>query len=196
MRRFRALIKKEMTHMLRDPRTLVFIFLMPIMQLVLLGYINNTEIRHVPTVVFNQDNEKASRDLLNSFETTDYFSFDYAVYSQEEVYQMIDGSKAKVGIIIPPDFSHNIATRKQADVLVLLDGSDPTIAGAVLSAAALAGQAHGVNVRTQQLSGQGMSGSTTSPVDVRTSVLYNPDLLASYNLVPGLIAINRGHDPG
>jgi len=189
MRRFRALIKKEMTHMLRDPRTLVFIFLMPIMQLVLLGYINNTEIRHVPTVVFNQDNEKASRDLLNSFETTDYFSFDYAVYSQEEVYQMIDGSKAKVGIIIPPDFSHNIATRKQADVLVLLDGSDPTIAGAVLSAAALAGQAHGVNVRTQQLSGQGMSGSTTSPVDVRTSVLYNPDLLASYNLVPGLIAI-------
>jgi len=189
MRRFRALIKKEMTHMLRDPRTLVFIFLMPIMQLVLLGYINNTEIRQVPTVVFNQDNEKASRDLLNSFETTDYFSFDYAVYSQEEVYQMIDGSKAKVGIIIPPDFSHNIATRKQADVLVLLDGSDPTIAGAVLSAAALAGQAHGVNVRTQQLSGQGMSGSTTSPVDVRTSVLYNPDLLASYNLVPGLIAI-------
>jgi ABC-2 type transport system permease protein len=156
---------------------------------VLLGYINNTEIRHVPTVVFNQDNEKASRDLLNSFETTDYFSFDYAVYSQEEVYQMIDGSKAKVGIIIPPDFSHNIATRKQADVLVLLDGSDPTIAGAVLSAAALAGQAHGVNIRTQQLSGQGMSGSTTSPVDVRTSVLYNPDLLASYNLVPGLIAI-------
>ena len=48
MRRFRALIKKEMTHMLRDPRTLVFIFLMPIMQLVLLGYINNTEIGTSP----------------------------------------------------------------------------------------------------------------------------------------------------
>ncbi len=77
MRRFRALIKKEMTHMMRDPRTLVFIFLMPIMQLVLLGYINTTEIRHVPTVVFNQDNDKASRDLLDSFDATDYFSFDY-----------------------------------------------------------------------------------------------------------------------
>ena len=55
MRRFRALIKKEMIHMLRDPRTLVFIFLMPIMQLVLLGFVNNTDIRNVPTVVFNQD---------------------------------------------------------------------------------------------------------------------------------------------
>jgi ABC-2 type transport system permease protein len=189
MRRFRALIKKEMTHMMRDPRTLVFIFLMPIMQLVLLGYINTTEIRHVPTVVFNQDNEKASRELLDSFDATDYFAFNTFVNSQAEVYQAIDGGKAKVGIIIPPDYSRNITTRKQADVLVLLDGSDPTIAGAVLSAAQLAGQAHGASVRTQQLSMQGAARSAASPVDVRTNVLYNPDLLASYNLVPGLIAI-------
>ncbi len=189
MRRFRALIKKEMTHMMRDPRTLVFIFLMPIMQLVLLGYINTTEIRHVPTVVFNQDNDKASRDLLDSFNATDYFSFDYFVNSQDEIYQAIDGGRAKVGIIIPPDYSHSIITHKTADVLVLLDGSDPTIAGAVLSAAQLAGQAHGASVRTQQLAMQGAARGASSPVDVRTSVLYNPDLLASYNLVPGLIAI-------
>jgi ABC-2 type transport system permease protein len=189
MRRFRALIKKEMTQMMRDPRTLVFIFLMPIMQLVLLGYINTTEIRHVPTVVFNQDNDMASRELLDSFDATDYFAFSYFVNSQDEVYQAIDGGKAKVGIIIPPDYSHNITTHKTADVLVLLDGSDPTIAGAVLSAAQLAGQAHGASVRTQQLAMQGMARSGSSPVDVRTSVLYNPDLLASYNLVPGLIAI-------
>jgi ABC-2 type transport system permease protein len=189
MRRFRALIKKEMTQMMRDPRTLVFIFLMPIMQLVLLGYINTTEIRHVPTVVFNQDNDKASRELLDSFDATDYFAFNSFVNSQDEVYQAIDGGKAKVGIIIPPDYSHNITTHKTADVLVLLDGSDPTIAGAVLSAAQLAGQAHGASVRTQQLAMQGAARSASSPVDVRTSVLYNPDLLASYNLVPGLIAI-------
>ena len=102
MRRFRALIKKEMIHMLRDPRTLIFIFMMPIMQLVLLGYANNTEIKHVPTVVFNQDNSKASRALLDAFQATDYFSFDYAVYSQEEVYRLIDAGKAKVS---PPGFS-------------------------------------------------------------------------------------------
>ncbi len=175
--------------MLRDPRTLIFIFMMPIFQLVLLGYANNNEIKHVPTVVFNQDNSKASRALLDSFQATDYFSFDYAVYSQQEVYRLIDGGKAKVGIIIPPDFSQNIATRKNADVLVLLDGADPTIASAVMSAAALAGQAHGANVRSQQLSLQGPTGGGSSPVDIRTSVLYNPDLRGSYNLVPGLIAM-------
>ena len=75
MRRFRALIKKEITHMIRDPRTLIFIFIMPILQLVLLGYANTTDIKNVSTVIFNQDNSPASRDLLNSFQATGYFSF-------------------------------------------------------------------------------------------------------------------------
>lgn len=189
MRRFRALIKKEMTHMLRDPRTLIFIFIMPILQLVLLGYANNTEIKNVPTVVFNQDNSKASRALLDSFDATGYFSFDYAVYNQTEVNRLINSGKAKVGIVIPPDYSQKIATRQTADVLVLLDGADPTIASAVLSASALVGQAHGANVRSQQLALQGPGGSGFVPVDVRTRVLYNPDLLGSYNIVPGLIAM-------
>lgn len=155
MRRFRALIKKEITHMLRDPRTLVFIFIMPIMQLVLLGFVNNTDIKNVSTVVFNQDNSSASRQLLDSFQATGYFSFDYAVYSQVEVNDLIDSGKASVGIVIPPDYSTNLATGKTADVLVLLDGADPTVAGAILSAAALVGQAHGADVRSKQMSLQG-----------------------------------------
>jgi ABC-2 type transport system permease protein len=189
MRRFRALIKKEMTHMLRDPRTLIFIFLMPIIQLVLLGFVNNTDIKNVPTVVFNQDNSHASRELLDSFNATGYFSFDYAVYSQVEVNNLIDSGKASVGIVIPPDYGTNLATRKAADVLVLLDGSNPTVAGSVLSAAALVGQAHGASVRTQQLALRGPVSGVASPVDVRTRVLYNPDLLGSYNIVPGLVAM-------
>jgi ABC-2 type transport system permease protein len=175
--------------MLRDPRTLVFIFIMPILQLVLLGYANNTDIKNVPTVVFNQDNTKASRALLDSFNATGYFSFDFAVYSQAEVNRLIDSGQAKVGIVIPPDYSHNLDIHKTADVLVLLDGADPTIASAVLSASALVGQAHGANVRTQQLALMGGVGGGAAPVDIRTRVLYNPDLLGSYNIVPGLIAM-------
>src|ERR1041384_7053971 len=166
MRRFRALIKKEMTHMLRDPRTLVFIFMMPIMQLVLLGFVNNTDIKNVPTVVFNQDNSHASRALLDSFNATGYFSFDYAVYSQEEVNDLIASGKASVGIVIPPDYGINLTTGKTADVLVLLDGANPTVAGSVLSAAALVGQAHGASVRSQQLSLRGPAGNVSSPVDI------------------------------
>ena len=190
MRRFRALIKKEITHMLRDPRTLIFIFIMPILQLVLLGYANTTDIKNVPTVIFNQDNSPASRELLNSFNATGYFSFDYSVYSQSEVDNLIGGGKAKVGIVIPPNFGADLASGKSSQALVLIDGSDPTIASAALSAAELAGQAHGVSIKAQQLSLQGASiGGGSNPVDVRTNVLYNPDLLGSYNIVPGLIAV-------
>ncbi|HVN17064.1 MAG TPA: ABC transporter permease [Anaerolineales bacterium] len=189
MRRFRALIKKEMTHMLRDPRTLIFIFIMPILQLILLGYANNTDVKNVPSVVFNQDNSPASRALLDSFRATGYFSFDYSVYSQSQVDTLIAGGQAKVGVVIPPDYGSNLAAGQTADVLVLVDGSDPTVAGAVLSAAQLAGQADGANIRSQQLSLRGASVSGGAPIDVRTNVLYNPDLLGSYNIVPGLIAI-------
>ena len=75
MRRFRALIKKELTHMIRDPRTLIFIFIMPILQLVLLGYANTTDIKNVSTVIFNQDNSPASRDLLELISVNRLFFF-------------------------------------------------------------------------------------------------------------------------
>jgi len=190
MRRFRALIKKEITHMLRDPRTLIFIFIMPILQLVLLGYANTTDIKNVPTVIFNQDNSPASRDLLDSFQATGYFSFDYNVYSQTEVDNLIGGGQAKVGIVIPPDYGANLTSGQGSQALVLIDGSDPTVASAALSAAELAGQAHGVSIKAQQLSLQSSSiGGGSSPVDVRTDVLYNPDLLGAYSIVPGLIAL-------
>ena len=188
MRRFRALIKKEMIHMLRDPRTLVFVFLMPILQLVLLGYVNNTDFTNIPTAVANEDGGPASRSLLDAFQSTGYFSFEYSASGPSEVNALIAGGKAKVGIVIPAAYSHNVSSGRTADVLVLLDGSDPTIASAALSAAQLAGQAHGTTIRSQSLA-LGGSGAGNTPIDVRTRVLYNPDLLSSYNIVPGLIAI-------
>ncbi len=189
MRRFRALIKKEMTHMLRDPRTLIFIFIMPILQLVLLGYANNTDVKNVPTVVFDQDNSASSRALLDSFRATGYFSFDYIANNDADVNRLIDGGNVKVAIVIPPTYSSDLVAGKTAQVSVLIDGSDPTIASAVLSAATLAGQAKGISIRTQQLALQGVNSTGASPIDIRTRVLYNPDLLGSYNIVPGLIAM-------
>ncbi len=189
MRRFRALIKKELTHMLRDPRTLVFVFMMPILQLVLLGFVNNTDFTNIPTAVDNEDGSPVSRQLLDAFKGTGYFTYNYIAYSQNEVSRLIAGGQAKVGIVIPSDFAQNLNSGHTADVLVLLDGSDPTIASAALSAAQLSGQAYGATVHPQAVNQPGDPPAGNSPVDVRTNVLYNPDLLSSYNIVPGLIAI-------
>jgi len=189
MRRFRALINKEILHMLRDPRTLVFLFIMPILQLVLLGYATNTDVKNIPTVVFDQDNSQQSRSLLDAFRSTGYFSLNYAAYDQTTVNNLIEGGKVKVAIVIPPTYSQDLASRQTAQVSVLIDGSDPTTATQALSAATLAGQAKGVAILSQQLGLLGSTASLSSPIDVRTRVLYNPDLLSTYNLVPGLVAM-------
>jgi ABC-2 type transport system permease protein len=188
MRRLRALMRKELTHMRHDPRTVMMILIMPILQLFLLGYAANTDVSNVAAAIYDQDNSRASRQLLDAFRNTGFFSIDYVAYSDIDVNQLIQGGKASVGILIPPDYELNLMAGRTGQVGVLIDGSDPTVAAAALSAATLAGQSYGTNLRLEQLATVGASGGSL-PVDVRTRVLYNPDLLSSYNMVPGLIAI-------
>jgi ABC-2 type transport system permease protein len=189
MRRLRALMRKEFTHMQRDPRTLVFIFLMPVLQLVLLGYASNTDIKYVSTVVFDQDQSPASRALLAAYRNTDYFAFNYTAISQDEVMQLIEGGKVKAGIVIPSTYHSDLAAGRSAEVAVLIDGSDPTVAATVLSAATFIGQAHGTTILAQRLAAHGVTGTGTSPIDIRSRVLYNPDLNSSFNMIPSLIAM-------
>lgn len=189
MRRLRALMKKEFTHMLRDPRTLVFVFIMPLLQLALLGFAANNDVKNIPTAIFDQDSSRASRSLLDAFRVTGYFSYDYVAFSQNDINDLIGSGKAKVGIIIPSSYHSDLAAGRSSQVAVLIDGSDPSIAQTALSAATFAGQAHGTSILAQKLASRGLGNSTSSPVDVRTRVLYNPDLLSSYNMVPGIIAL-------
>ena len=189
MRRFRAMIKKEIIHMVRDPRTLIVILIMPVLQLFLLGYANNTDIKNIPTVIFDQSNSQSSRSLLDAFRVTGYFSFDYIASTDAQVNELIGSGKVKVGIIIPSSYTGNLLSGTAAQVSVVIDGSDPTTASTALSVATLTGQSHGISLRLQQLALVGASGNAASPVDVRTRVLYNPDLLGAYNIVPGLIAM-------
>jgi len=189
MRRLRALMKKEFIHMRRDPRTLVFIFIMPILQLLLLGFATNNEVKNVATVIFDQDHSAASRSLLEAFHNTGYFAYTYDVFSQEGVIQLIESGSAHVGIIIPPNYHNDLAAGRTAAVAVLVDGSDPTIASAALSTTTFVGQAHGAKILAQKLAARGLAGSSSSPVDVRARVLYNPDLQNSFSMIPGLIAM-------
>jgi ABC-2 type transport system permease protein len=184
MRRLRALMKKEFIHMRRDPRTLTFIFIMPILQLFLLGYAVNTDVKNVPAVTYDQDNTQASRALLDAYRAAGYFQFDYLAYSQQEVNDLIDSGRARAGIIIPPGYGNNINGGRPAQVAVLIDGSDPGIASAALSNALLISQAYSTQMQLKQLSG---AGARQAMVDVRPRVLYNPNLLSSFNLIPGLI---------
>jgi ABC-2 type transport system permease protein len=187
--RLLSLIRKEFIQILRDPRTLALVLVIPIMQLFLLGYAATNDIREVPLVVFDQDRGPAARELLDAYRASDYFRVAFDVQTEQELSDLIDGGAARVGLIIPPDYTKQIRGNGVGQVVFILDGSDPTVASTALSAAQLVGQSLSTRVTAERLSRHGQAAVLTAPVDVRTQVWYNPDLRSTYYMIPGVIGM-------
>lgn len=187
--RLRSLIRKEFIQITRDIRTLALIIVIPILQLFLLGYSATNDVRNVPLAVFDQDRTPASRSLLDAYRAADYFSLDFMVNSESDLRELIEIGKARVGLIIPPDYSENIQGSGQAHVAFILDGSDPSVAATALSASQLIGQAFSTKVQIERLTRMGMNIAQTRPLEVHTQVWYNPDLEDAYFMVPGIIGM-------
>jgi ABC-2 type transport system permease protein len=184
-----SLIRKEFIQILRDPRTLALVIIMPVMQLLLLGYAATNDVRNVPLAVFDQDRSSASRRLLDAYRAADYFFIAYDVNSEDELRTLIDNGQARVGMIIPPDYSEQILGNGSAQVAFVLDGSDPTVGATALSAASLIGQQQATDVQLVRLAQVGGGGAIALPIEVRTQVWYNPDLVSAYFMVPGVIGM-------
>ena len=187
--RLRSLIRKEFIEIIRDPRTLMIMFVMPIVMLFLLGYAATNDVRNVPTAIFDQDRSVAARELINAFRAADYFEFAFDVGSVEEMKWLIDSGQARAGLIIPPDYGQRLTAGQQAQVAFVIDGSDPTIAGTALSAATLIGQAKATTILRATLEQRAQGNAATLPIEVRTQVWYNPDLVSAYFMIPGLIGM-------
>ncbi|MCU0489420.1 MAG: ABC transporter permease [Anaerolineales bacterium] len=184
-----SLIRKEFIQIWRDPRTLVLILVIPVMQLFLMGYAATSDVRNVPLAVFDQDRGESARSLLDAYRAADYFSLAYDVDSEEELRRLIDHGEARAGMIIPPDYGERILAEEPAQIAFILDGSDPTVAATALSAAQLIGQSLGTELMVERLEQRGQVVTFSQPVDVRTRVWYNPDLISAYFMVPGVIGM-------
>jgi ABC-2 type transport system permease protein len=184
-----SLIRKEFIQVVRDPRTLALTFLMPVIQLMLLGYAATNDVRNVALAVLDRDRSAASRSLLDAYRAADYFQLSYWVDSEAELKTLIDRGDARAGIIIPPDYGNRIAAGRPAQVAFVIDGSDPTVANTALAAANFIGQAKGTQLITQRLARRGQAGALQAPVEVRTQVWYNPDLVSAYYMIPAMIGM-------
>jgi ABC-2 type transport system permease protein len=187
--RLTSLIRKEFIQILRDPRTLVLVLVMPVMQLFLLGYAATNDVRNVPLGVYNQDPSPEARSLLDAYRSADYFSLAYEVNSERALRELIDSGKARAGLVIPPDYSDRLQGNEQAEVAFILDGSDPTVAATALAAAQTIGQQQATKVLSDRLGRRGQASAISPPIDVRTQVWYNPDLVSAYFMIPGVIAM-------
>ncbi len=187
--RLQSIIRKEFIQIIRDPRTLILIIFIPIMQLLLMGYAATTDVRNVPLAIFDQDRGREARALLDAYRAADYFRLAYDVDSIDEILSLIDQGDAKAGLIIPPDYSTQLAGKGTAQIAFVLDGSDPTIASTSLSAAQLIAQAHATELMAESLARSGQGAAVQTPLEVRTQVWYNPDMLSAYFMVPGVIGM-------
>lgn len=187
--RLASLIRKEFIQIVRDPRTLILVLVIPVMQLFLLGYAATNDVRNVPLAIFDQDRSPAARRLLDAYRAADYFRNAFDVNSESDLRTLIETGQARAGLIIPPDYSLRLARGETAQVAFILDGTDPTVAATSLSAAQLIGQMHGINILSSRLSNMGIAFELQPAVDVRTRVWYNPDLISAYFMIPGVIGM-------
>src|SRR5918911_4864812 len=104
MRRLVAVARKELLHILRDPQTLFFTLFVPVLELFLLGYAIDTNVRHVRTVVVDHAGTHESRALLQRFENSQDFTVVARAFSDEEASRALVAGTAQVGIIVPRDY--------------------------------------------------------------------------------------------
>ena len=181
-----AITRKEFIHILRDPRTLAVMFLIPIIELILLGYAATTDIEHLRTVVLDADGSRESRALIDAYRASGYFQITHYAANQVELEHMIDNGTVRAGLVIPAGYSQDLASGQVTQVGFVIDGSDPTVANTVLSASQAVGQAQSVALSLQALGRYQLPGPQ---IEVRPRVWYNPELKSANFMIPGLMGI-------
>ena len=183
-----AIVRKEFIQIRRDRRTLAIVLVMPVMQLLLFGYAINTVIDHLPTIVFDESQDADSRALVAALQNSGYFDILGHARSQAEIVDEIDAGRAKVGLLIPPDFGDRVLRGQPGPAQLLVDGSDPDVAQTALFAAGVIAQDHSATVTAKLVERLGRT-RPSGGVDLRPVVLYNPSMLSVNFMVPGIIGL-------
>ncbi len=178
---FLGVFKKEALHIRRNRGVLIVTVMMPVMQLLLFGFIDQT-VHDVSTVVVDQDRTVESRELMDKLRATKTFSIETVTTNPRTAREEIISGHAQVGIVIPPDFHDLRAHNRPAKILVLIDGSDSTV-----SAGALA-SINGV-ISDENLSVLAKDARGGMPVSAQPIILFNPEGRTANYIIPGLVAI-------
>ncbi|MEP7336701.1 MAG: ABC transporter permease [Acidobacteriota bacterium] len=177
-------LRKEAIHIRRDATALFFTVIMPMLQMFLIGFAINTNVRHIPTAVYDAARTQESNRLLNRFINSDDFKIIRYVDSEEELNREVISGRARVGIKIPPDYSRRLLAGESASYLVLVDGSESSVAGQALNVS------NAIALRESLERSLNVTGvRQTLPVESRPKVLFNPDSKSANYLIPGMIAV-------
>jgi ABC-2 type transport system permease protein len=187
-RRTLAMARKELLHIIRDPRSLIAAFSQPLLMLLIFGYALSLDVDRIPTIVYDLDQTPLSDSLIKSFRGSRYFNIVEEAKGYAPIDRAIDTRRALLAVVVPTDYSRNLLGGREAEVQLLLDGSDSNTASIAM------GYAEGlIQTFARQTRENAQSMRTGSvmhvPVEARVRVWYNTDLVSRDFIVPGLIGV-------
>lgn len=188
--KLRALViaRKELQQLRRDRLTLAMMSIQPVIMLLLFGYAINTDVRHILTVVYDQDDSAESRDLVQRLTATGFYDVVGRVNAYEEVDRALRSGLARTAVVIPPRYGYSLARGTTAHVQLVVDGSDPQVVASAQDTAAALVAARSAQILVERLGRIG-SVAPQSPIDLSPTVRYNPELRTAVYIVPGLIGV-------
>jgi ABC-2 type transport system permease protein len=179
---------KELIQLRRDRLTLGMVLMLPIMQLMLFGYAINSDVRHLPLVVFDQDRSAASRDFARSLAATGFFDLAGAVDSYDDIARALRTGRARAALVLPPGYASDLKRGRPSTVQLVVDGSDPQSVSSATSTAAGLAAARSTELQLASAKMQGRA-LALQPVRLEPAVWYNPELRTAVFIVPGLVGV-------
>ncbi len=183
------IIIKEFLQLKRDPRLFSIIFISPVLQLVLLGYAANLDINNINTVVYDQDKTVTSRDFIEKFKSSAYFSVNNYVDNYEQIIDLINKGDDLWALVIPNDFEKKLGRNEQVKVQALFDGSDGNKAGIAFGYVTGVVSSYSQNVLLEMQNKAGIKRALSGTVVPEIRVWYNPDLKTRYFMLPGIMGL-------
>jgi ABC-2 type transport system permease protein len=187
--RIKRMLVKEFIHIFRDPKMKGMIFVLPILQVLVFGYVVTTDVKNVATAVFDLDNSVASRELIARFEESGYFTVVARVQDENQVHDLLDRGKVRAVLRFNKGFEQILRAGRTARLQVLLDGTDSNTAGIVLDySSRIAGEYSQAILVTRLARLQGVF-RPPGGVDIQTRAWFNDNLESRNFYVPGVIAM-------
>jgi ABC-2 type transport system permease protein len=181
MKKLLGFIKKEFYHIMRDPRTLIVVFGIPVVQILLFGYVITNEIKDVSIAVFDQSNDVRSHDLITKLSSSGYFIVEDNIHSYSEINETFKKGKVKEVIVFEPNFGRNLERNNKSSIRLIADASDPNTANMIVNytKGIVADYVNKIN-GGQQLPIQ---------IETRGRMMYNPAMKGVYMFIPGIMTL-------
>jgi ABC-2 type transport system permease protein len=187
--RILVVARKELIQLRRDRLTIGMMVVLPLMQLLLFGYAIDTDVRHMPTIVYDADQTASSRDLARRMEVTGYYHVVGQASGYGDVQTAFRGGEASVALVIPSRFGADLSRGRTGHVQLLVDGSDPQTVASATNTAASVVAALAAQRAAAAAPGMTAASGREPAIDLATSILYNPDLRTAVYIVPGLVGV-------